>query len=105
MNRHTSLYLPRDILAELEAEARRLDRSVGWLLRAAWQIAKEEVRTAPASPVGLPPVGRRTAVTSRGVARFRPQHVERPRGLVYRCSLCGEAGHNIQTCPQQRPAP
>jgi uncharacterized small protein (TIGR04563 family) len=44
----TSVYFPETMLSELEAEARRLDRSVGWLVRKAWQFAREEIRKEPA---------------------------------------------------------
>ena len=38
-----SLYFPEEMLAELQAEAQRLDRSVAWLVERAWKIAKRQV--------------------------------------------------------------
>lgn len=38
-----SLYFPEEMLAELQAEAQRLDRSVAWLVERAWKIAKGRV--------------------------------------------------------------
>ncbi len=41
--RKQSLYFPSEMLAELQAEAVRLDRSVAWLVERAWKIAKGQV--------------------------------------------------------------
>lgn len=48
--RHTSLYIPRAMLAELEAEAVRLDRSVSWLLRQAYRRARAAILALPRDP-------------------------------------------------------
>ncbi len=43
-----SVYLPKDVLLELQKEARRQDRSVSWLLNRAWKIAQKDIkRLAP----------------------------------------------------------
>lgn len=45
-----SLYFPKDTLRELEEQARRLDRSISWLVRRAWTLARSEIRTYPSAP-------------------------------------------------------
>ncbi len=41
--RKQSLYFPKDMLEEVAAEARRLDRSLSWIFQRAWKIAKPEI--------------------------------------------------------------
>lgn len=45
--RYQSIYIPAEMLAEMEAEAKRLDRSLRWLTREALAIALPTLRTAP----------------------------------------------------------
>lgn len=45
-------YLPAPILREIEAEAARQDRTIRWLLKRAWRIARAEIRRIPSV---LPP--------------------------------------------------
>ncbi len=45
--RKKSLYFPGDMLAEIEGEAARLDRSFSWLLQRAWIIARSEIKRIP----------------------------------------------------------
>lgn len=45
-----SLYLPGDVLADIRAEARRQQRSVSWLVRNAWQLARRGIDTLPSAP-------------------------------------------------------
>jgi uncharacterized small protein (TIGR04563 family) len=47
--RKQSLYFPGDMLAEMEAEARRQDRSLSWLVQKAWKIARQELRKFPST--------------------------------------------------------
>jgi uncharacterized small protein (TIGR04563 family) len=42
--RKQSLYFPDKQLEEIGAEARRLDRSLSWVVQRAWKIAKAEIR-------------------------------------------------------------
>jgi len=50
--RKVSLYLPETMLKQIELEAHRQDRSMSWIVRQAWQFAKEELRQLPnANPV------------------------------------------------------
>lgn len=46
----TSLYLPEEILAEVQAEASRQQRSISWLLRQAWKLAAPQVRKLTPEP-------------------------------------------------------
>jgi uncharacterized small protein (TIGR04563 family) len=52
--RKVTLYFNSAMLAETQKEAIRQDRSVSWIIQAAWRIAREDVRRMPSS--GLAPV-------------------------------------------------
>lgn len=41
--RKQSLYFPKDMLEEVAAEARRLDRSLSWMVQRAWKLARPEI--------------------------------------------------------------
>jgi uncharacterized small protein (TIGR04563 family) len=45
--RKQSLYFPEDMLSEIQAEARRQDRSLSWIVQQAWRLAKEEIARFP----------------------------------------------------------
>ena len=45
--RKQSLYFPADMLAEVHAEANRLDRSLSWIIQRAWILAKEKIGEIP----------------------------------------------------------
>jgi uncharacterized small protein (TIGR04563 family) len=45
-----SLYFPDDVLAELRREARRLDRSLAWIIQRAWRVARPHIRALPSDP-------------------------------------------------------
>jgi uncharacterized small protein (TIGR04563 family) len=45
-----SLYLPGDVLADIRAEARRQQRSISWLVRNAWRLARRGIDTLPSGP-------------------------------------------------------
>jgi uncharacterized small protein (TIGR04563 family) len=49
-----NLYFPADMLAELQREALRQDRSISWLLHQAWRIARAEMRRIPSTTDCLP---------------------------------------------------
>jgi uncharacterized small protein (TIGR04563 family) len=80
--RKVTLYFNSGMLGETQREAIRQDRSVSWIIQAAWKIARDEVRrlpglgTLPVSvPVAVePPVEpvRPAAVASAGGAPRRP---------------------------------
>jgi uncharacterized small protein (TIGR04563 family) len=46
-----TLYFNAGMLAETQREALRQDRSLSWIIQAAWRLARDEVRK-------LPPAGR-----------------------------------------------
>ena len=41
--RKQSLYFPKEMLEDVAAEARRLDRSLSWIVQRAWKLAKPEI--------------------------------------------------------------
>lgn len=47
-----TLYFSSAMLEETQREAIRQDRSVSWIIQAAWRIAREEVRRLPAVAAG-----------------------------------------------------
>ena len=42
-----SVYLPEDMLAQLRAEAERLERPLSWVLNRAWRIASPSIASIP----------------------------------------------------------
>ena len=42
-----TLYFNSGVLGETQHEAIRQDRSISWIIQAAWRIAREEVRRLP----------------------------------------------------------
>jgi uncharacterized small protein (TIGR04563 family) len=49
--RRHSIYFPRHILAEIGAEARRLDRSLSWMVQHAWKMARAEIVGGRSRPI------------------------------------------------------
>ena len=45
--RKQSLYLPEDMLNEIQMEANRQDRSLSWIVQQAWKIARSEILRFP----------------------------------------------------------
>ena len=45
--RKVTLYFNSGMLSETQREAIRQDRSVSWIIQAAWKIAREDVRRLP----------------------------------------------------------
>ena len=45
-----SLYIPHELLQEMEAEAQRLNRPLSWLVREAWKKARPRIATFPDRP-------------------------------------------------------
>ena len=43
-----TLYFSSAVLGETHQEALRQDRSISWIMQAAWRLAREEVRRLPA---------------------------------------------------------
>lgn len=45
--RKQSLYFPEAMLQEIAEEAKRLDRSLSWVVQRAWRLAKAEIKKLP----------------------------------------------------------
>ena len=65
--RKQSIYLTRLVLAEVEKQAIRLDRTVSWLMAAAWAIAAPQIEKMETMPVAV--VGRTRRYYGRGVKK------------------------------------
>ena len=55
-----TLYFSAAMLEETQREAIRQDRSISWIIQAAWRMSRDEVRKLP-SVAGLPPAAAATA--------------------------------------------
>ena len=44
-----SLYFPEDMLAEMQREAKRQDRSLSWIVQQAWRVARKDLRKIPSA--------------------------------------------------------
>lgn len=51
--RKVTLYFNSAMLAETQKEAIRQDRSVSWIIQAAWRIARDEVKKMPGTGPAL----------------------------------------------------
>jgi uncharacterized small protein (TIGR04563 family) len=51
--RKVTLYFNAGMLAETQKEAIRQDRSVSWIIQAAWRIARDEVKRMPTSGLSI----------------------------------------------------
>jgi uncharacterized small protein (TIGR04563 family) len=45
--RKVTLYFRDEVLAETQREAVRQDRSISWIIQAAWKLARAELRAMP----------------------------------------------------------
>ncbi len=45
--RKQSLYFPEEMLAEIQREAVRLDRSLSWIMQQAWKTARSQIAKMP----------------------------------------------------------
>lgn len=43
------MYFPMEMLDEIREQAKRLDRSLSWVIQRAWTVAKAEIREMPDS--------------------------------------------------------
>jgi len=70
-----TLYFSASMLEETQREAIRQDRSISWIIQAAWRISREEVRKLPSATgvVGATVAADATAVAvpSDAAARFK----------------------------------
>jgi uncharacterized small protein (TIGR04563 family) len=53
--RKVTLYFNSIMLAETQHEAIRQDRSISWIIQAAWRRARDEVRKLPSAARGEAP--------------------------------------------------
>jgi uncharacterized small protein (TIGR04563 family) len=51
--RKVTLYFNSAMLAETQKEAIRQDRSVSWIIQAAWRMAREEIKRMPGSGLAI----------------------------------------------------
>jgi uncharacterized small protein (TIGR04563 family) len=49
-----TLYFSSGLLDETQHEAIRQDRSISWIIQAAWRIARDEVRKLPTVAMNVP---------------------------------------------------
>ena len=47
--RKVTLYFNASMLLETQKEALRQDRSISWIIQAAWKLARDEVKRMPAA--------------------------------------------------------
>jgi uncharacterized small protein (TIGR04563 family) len=71
--RKVTLYFNSAMLAETQKEAIRQDRSVSWIIQAAWRLAREEVRRMPSSGMPAVPVAKLPDEAPLGPATPLPQ--------------------------------
>jgi uncharacterized small protein (TIGR04563 family) len=45
--RKQSLYFPESMLDDIKAEAKRLKRSLSWVVQRAWKVARRDVKNLP----------------------------------------------------------
>lgn len=83
-----SLYFPDEVLREIMSESVRLDRSLSWIVQAAWRVARTELSRSPAAEPAVPSSqesGRRAPVgeergPSAQVLEFLKGKFEHPTG-------------------------
>jgi uncharacterized small protein (TIGR04563 family) len=66
--RKVTLYFNSAMLAETQKEAIRQDRSVSWIIQAAWRIAREEVRRMPSSGLAATPASELPVTGARDIS-------------------------------------
>ena len=70
--RKVTLYFNSAMLAETQKEAIRQDRSVSWIIQAAWRIAREELKHMPCTALPSAPAAELGAEGSLELAEARP---------------------------------
>jgi uncharacterized small protein (TIGR04563 family) len=45
--RKQSLYFPETMLEDIKIEAKRLNRSLSWVVQRAWKVARREMKNLP----------------------------------------------------------
>ena len=72
--RKVTLYFNSAMLAETQKEAIRQDRSVSWIIQAAWRIAREEVKRIPATGLAIASEPEIASDAPLGLAPHRDTH-------------------------------
>lgn len=49
--RKQSFYFPQDMIVEIEREAIRQDRSISYIMQAAWKEARKSIMSYPSHPL------------------------------------------------------
>ena len=64
-----TLYFSAGMLDDTQREAIRQDRSISWIIQAAWRIAREEVQRLPGygGQAGAEPAGETSVVSKRQI--------------------------------------
>ena len=71
--RKVTLYFNAAMLSETQKEALRQDRSVSWIIQAAWKLAREEVKRLPtAARIPIAPASGISALTPSMIERSEP---------------------------------
>ena len=70
-----TLYFNSAMLSETQKEALRQDRSISWIIQAAWRIARDEVKRMPSA---LSAANGNAAAASAQVAGAKPPSLNRP---------------------------
>ena len=52
--RRQALYFPSEMLAELQGEAKRQDRSISWLIQQSWKLARKDLKKIPSTSDFIP---------------------------------------------------
>ena len=60
-----TLYFSAGVLGETQREAIRQDRSISWIIQAAWRLARDEVRRQPGYGQGGASPGAGTTLSKR----------------------------------------
>jgi uncharacterized small protein (TIGR04563 family) len=68
VKRKVTLYFNATMLAETQREAIRQDRSISWIIQAAWRLARDEVRRLPAGAATAEPGAAATDTDPRSEA-------------------------------------
>lgn len=75
--RKVTLYFRDDVLAETQREAVRQDRSISWIIQAAWKLARAELRAMPPEreepDLGDPEPPMKSAVKARPLVAAAPR--------------------------------
>ncbi len=71
--RKVTLYFNAAMLTDTQKEALRQDRSISWIIQAAWRIAREEVKRMPAALSSSPPQVDAAAIPAATVPIVRGQ--------------------------------